>query len=188
MTTVGMLILINSGTSLSALQPEVKKITMIITALFTFVFPASMIIMLYLTKMIKNIDLHDRAERTLPITLTIILYLFTFFIMRGIPQLTAGHIVFLFCPPLALFIVLVLNRFMKPSIHMLGVGILTGIILVIMIFYGARIQLILIATILASGILGTSRLLLKTHQPIEILAGFLGGFLTTSLVMIIYIL
>lgn len=187
MTSIGMLVLFHSGTSLSVLQPEVKRIAMIITVLFTFLFPASMIIMLYLTKVISNIELQERKERILPMSLAIIMYMFTFFIMKGIPQLTGGHIVFLFCPPAALFISLMINNFLKPSIHMLGIGILTGIVMILIVFYRAPLQGLFILVVLASGILGTSRLILELHKPLEVLAGYSSGLLITLLVMTIYI-
>lgn len=188
MTSLGMLILFHSGTSLSVLQPEVKRIALIVTALFTFVFPASMIIMLFLTKVISNIELQERKERILPVALAILMYMFTFFIMKGIPQLSGGHIVFLFCPPAALFITLVLNNFFKPSIHMLGIGMLCGTILILIIFYGASLQGLFILAVLASGVLGTSRLILQFHKPLEVLSGFATGFLVTLIIMSVYIL
>mgnify|MGYP006284562575 CR=1 FL=1 len=187
MTTLGMLILFNSGTSLAVLQPEVKRLSLIVTALFTFVFPASMMIILYLTGVIQNIELHERKERVLPMALTIILYLFTFFVMRGIPQLTGGHIVFLFCPPVALFIALVVNNFMKPSIHMLGIGVLTGILLVLALIYGAAIQYLFIITLLVGGLVGAARLKLGMHRPREIYTGFMIGLVATLGIMAVYI-
>jgi hypothetical protein len=188
MTTLGMLVLFYSGTSLSVLQPEVKRLSLIVTALFTFVFPASMIIILYLARVIHNIELNERRERVLPMALTIILYLFTFFVMRGIPQLTGGHIVFLFCPPLALFLALVVNHFMKPSIHMAGIGVLTGTILVVIVIYGAALQTLFILTVLSGGVIGSARLVLGLHRPREIFAGFMIGFVATLGVMAVYIL
>lgn len=187
MTTLGMLVLFNSGTSLSVLQPEVKRLSLIVTALFTFVFPASMIIILYITRVIHNIDLYERKERVLPIALTIVLYLFTFFVMRGIPQLTGGHIVFLFCPPAALFIALAVNNFMKPSIHMVGIGVMIGILLVLGLVYGAAVEYLFIAAVLAGGLVGSARLRLGIHRPIEIFAGFMIGLVATLGIMAFYI-
>lgn len=188
MTSLAVLILLYSGTSLSVLQPDVKRVTLIITVLFTFVFPASMIIILYITRMIDNAELQKRKERVLPMALTIILYLFSFFVMRSIPQLSEGHVVFFMCPPAALIIVLVFNKFMKPSVHMLGIGMLLGIILVLITIYGAMLQGVFIVTVLVVGILGTSRLVLKLHTPGEVLAGFSIGFFVTILAMTLYVI
>ncbi len=188
MTSLGMFILFHSGTSLAILQPEVKRISIILTALFTFVFPASMIIILYITKMIASADLLERKERVIPMALSIVMYLFSYFVVKSIPQLSAGHVVFLLCPPAALLIALILNWFMKPSIHMLGIGMLLGLIFVMILIYGAPLQLIFIATVLIAGVLGTSRLVLKSHGPNGILAGFSIGFIITVMVMVFYLL
>jgi membrane-associated phospholipid phosphatase len=188
MTSLAVLILLHSGTSLSVLQPDVKRVTLITAVLFTFVFPASLVIILYITRMIDNAELHERKERVLPIALTIVLYLFFFFVIRSIPQLSQGHIVFFMCPAAALIMVFVFNSFMKPSIHMLGIGMLLGIILVLILLYGAMLQGVFILAILAGGILGTSRLVLKIHTPGEVLAGFLIGFFVTILLMTLYVM
>jgi membrane-associated phospholipid phosphatase len=188
MTSLAVLILLHSGTSLSVLQPDVKRVMLIITVLFTFVLPASVIIILYITRMIDNAELQERKERILPMALTIVLHLFAFFVIRSIPQLSQGHVVFFMCTPVALTVGLVFNRFMKPSVHMLGIGMLLGIILVLITIYGATLQGVFIVTVLAAGILGTSRLILELHTPGEVMAGFGIGFFVTVMAMTGYIL
>ena len=183
MTSLGMLIILNSNSSLSVLQPEVKRISFIATMLFTAVFPASMIIILYIIKMIDSAELQERKERNLPIALTMLLHLFTFFVMRSIPQLSAGHLVFLLCPTASLLVAWLVNRFMKLSIHMVGIGMLLGIILVLIIIYGASILGFFIIAVITAGILGTSRLILGLHTSGEVLTGFITGFLPTLLIL-----
>ena len=187
MTTLGLFILFNSGTSLAVVQPEVKRISLIVVFLFTCVFPLGMIVMLYLSKMIKDFELSTRQERALPISLTIILLLFTFFVMRGIPQLERGHTAFLLSPAVGMLLILIVNYYMKPSVHMLGLGGVLGMMLIIMVFYRAQIQLLFVLTILATGITGTARLILKLHSPKELLIGLLTGFFTTAVLMIVFL-
>ncbi len=187
MTTLGMVILLHSGTSLSVLQPEVKRVSVVVTILFTFVFPASMIILLYLSRVIDSADLNDWKERILPVALTVIIYLILLFVMRNIPQLSSGHILFLSCPPIALLTALAFSRVLKPSIYMLGIGFLLGTVLVLILVYGAALQVVFIIVALSAGILGTSRLLLKLHTPGEVLAGFGIGFIVTVLLMLLFV-
>jgi len=187
MTSLGLLIMFNSGTSLAVVQPEVKRISMIVVFLFTCIFPLGMIIMLYLSKMIQDLEVSARQERVLPISLSIILLLFTFFVIRGIPQLVKGHNAYLLSPVIGMLFILIVNRFMKPSIHMLGLGGVLGMLLIIMVFYGAPLQLLFVLAILATGITGTARLILKLHTPRELLTGFLMGFLSTAVIMIIFL-
>jgi len=188
MTTLGLLILFNSGTSLAVVQPEVKRVSVIVVFLFTCIFPIGLMIMLYLTKMIKDFELSDKRERTLPITMTIILFLFTFFIMRGIPQLERGHISYILSASVGMLLILAINNYMKPSVHMLGLGGLLGMLLVIIVFYRAPLQSWFVITVLAAGIAGSARLILKLHTPKELLVGLLTGFLSTSVVMILFLI
>ena len=187
MTSLGLLILFNSGTSLSVVQPEVKKISMIVVFLFTCIFPIGLMVMLYLTRMIKDFELSDKRERTLPIALIIVLFLFTFFVMRGIPQLERGHVSFLLSPAVGMLLILAINNYMKPSVHMLGLGGLLGMLFIIIVFYRAPLQLWFVIMVLAAGITGTARLILKLHTPQELLVGLLTGFLSTSVLMIIFL-
>ncbi len=188
MTTLGMVILLNSGTSLSVLQPEVKRVSVVVTVLFTFVFPASMIILLYLSRVIDNAELHEWKDRILPAALTVIIYLILLFVMRKIPQLSPVHILFLSCPPVALLAALAFSRVLNPSIHMLGIGFLLGAVLVLILVYGAALQVVFILVALSAGLLGTSRLLLMQHTPGEVLAGFGIGFLVTVLLLLLFVL
>lgn len=187
MTTLGLLIIFNSGTSLAVVQPEVKRISLIVVFLFTCIFPLGMIIMLYLSKMIQDLELSANHERVLPLSLTIILLLFTFFVMRGIPQLGRGHTAYLLSPAVSMFLILIVNRYMKPSVHMLGLGGVLGMMLIIMVFFGAQLQLLFVLVILAAGLTGSARMILKLHTPREILVGFFTGFLCTAVIMIIFL-
>lgn len=187
MTSLGLFILFNSGTALAVVQPEVKRISMIVVFLFTCVFPLGMIIMLYLSKMIQDLEISVRQDRVLPLALTIVLLLFTFFVMRGIPQLMSGHSAFLLSPAVGVFFILLINRFMKASMHMLGLGSVLGMMLIIMVFFRAQLQVIFVLLILITGITGTARLILEKHTYRELLTGFLTGFFTTAVLMIIFL-
>ncbi len=168
-------------------QPEVKRISMIVVFLFTCVFPLGLIIMLYYTRMIKDFDLTEKQERVLPISLIIILLLFTFFVMKGIPQLERGHIGYLLSPAIGMFIILIINNYMKPSLHMLGLGGLLGMLFIIIVLFRAPLQVWFVLVVLSAGISGSARLILKLHSPKELVVGFLTGFFTTVVIMILFL-
>jgi len=188
MTTLGVLILLNSGTSLSVVQVEIKRITLVIAFLFSAVFPGAMILILYLTKMIRDIDLSGREERTLPIMLTLILVLFAYFVMRGIPHLADGHVGYMLSPAVGLFILLGLNRWLKPSLHMAGLGGLVGMLLVLVIFYGAQAQYLFSGLILVSGLTASARIRLGLQSLLGVSLGFFTGFLATIACMVIHLI
>ncbi len=186
MTTIGLLIIFNSGTYLSVLSPQVKKVSMIATILFTVIFPASAIMILYLSKTIYDIELNERKERSIPFIISIVLYLFTFFLMREIRQLSAGHLVYFFCPPLIIFFLLILNNWSKPSVHMAAIGMLSGVLLMLIVLFNASLQGAFILSMIAAGLTGTARLILGKHFPLEILTGYLTGFLVAAVVIFFY--
>lgn len=188
MTFFGLLIIFNSGTGLSVLQVEVKRFSLIIVGLFTLIFPSLLIIVLYFTRVIKDPGLIVNRDRLLTLSLIFVFYLFTFFMMRSIPQLTYGHKLFLACAPSILIVSMLIDTFLKNSLHLAGIGMILAILLVLVVFLGAALEFIFICAILAGGILGTSRMLLQLEKPAELLAGFGVGFLVTFLILSIYVL
>jgi membrane-associated phospholipid phosphatase len=90
----------------------------------------------------------------------------------------------------ALIISLCINFYWKISAHTLGIGGLLGGIMGV-----ARIHLInpywgFIIILLAAGLVGTSRIFLKRHTPMQVYAGFCLGFICTfvaSLLSYIYL-
>ena len=79
----------------------------------------------------------------------------------------------------ALLFSLCINFFWKISAHTLGIGGLLGGIMGV-----ARIHLInpywgFIIILLAAGLVGTSRIFLKRHTPMQVYAGFCLGFICT---------
>lgn len=183
MTSIGMLIIFNSASSLAVIQFEVKRMTLIVIFLFTVIFPAFLVLMLYHTKTISSINLQNRSERIVPLSMTIIMYLFAFFVMRQIPQLSRGHMVFLFCPPAAIFLAMIINRYIKLSIHLLALGGVVALIFVLMFMFQSPIESYLIIAIMATGITASSRLKLEANTPAELLIGFVTGFFTTLILL-----
>ena len=63
---------------------------------------------------------------------------------------------------------------------MAGVGGLTGLILTLSIIYTLDMTFFLTVTVLISGIVASARLALKAHTPMQIITGYLTGFLVVS--------
>ena len=86
---------------------------------------------------------------------------------------------------LTCLVVLVVNRWWKISAHAAGIGGVVALIYQIHVQCLSAFNLlwVFIATILLAGILGTSRLLLKRHTVLQVLAGFAVGFACVDLMM-----
>ena len=72
----------------------------------------------------------------------------------------------------------------KVSIHMIGIGGLVGVLFGLARVLNADLILLILAAVLISGLLGTARLTLSAHTPGQIYWGFLIGFFTEYLFLI----
>lgn len=149
---------------------------------------------LFIFLMVKNgaavdLELSDRKERVVPylIFITSVLVCLLFMYKMLMPFWLLAMLIGV-C--LALIIALCINFFWKISAHALGIGGLLGGMMGVARMhminpYGAFIIVLLIA-----GLIGTSRIFLKRHTPMQVYAGFCLGFICTfvaSLLSYIYL-
>lgn len=78
----------------------------------------------------------------------------------------------------ALFITILISYYWKISAHMVGIGGATGFIIALSLFWGADIKFFLLLAILLSGVVGSSRLALNEHYPLQIYTGYVVGILS----------
>ena len=144
--------------------------------------------------MVKNgaavdLELSDRRERIVPYLIFITsIMVCTFFLYKMMMPFWILSLLIGAC--ISLIIALCINFFWKISAHAIGIGGLLGGIMGV-----ARIHMInpywaFIAVFLIAGLLGTSRIFLKRHTPMQVYAGFCLGFICTfvaSLMSYIYL-
>ncbi len=155
------------------------KVTLTVFAL-TCLFPLISIGVLYKTGKVSDPGLNNRNERTIPFIISAVSYILCFIYLR---MLNAPYWLTNFSAAgLAIAITACLiNLKWKISIHLAAMGGLTGFILRLMVsgqtlrptFYW------LLAAIVATGLTGTSRLILERHTPSQVGAGVVAGVLLT---------
>lgn len=123
-------------------------------------------------------ELSDRHERVVPYLIFITSIMVCAFYMYKM-MLPFWFISLLLGACVALILALLINFFWKISAHAIGTGGLLGGIMGV-----ARIHLInpywaFIIVILIAGLVGTSRIFLKRHTPMQVYAGFCLGFICT---------
>jgi hypothetical protein len=182
--SLGFLLLFNSGTYLAYLPFDYKKMILIIVVLCTFVIPLSLIPFFLYQKMIFDIQLSQSRERYIPLVLSFSLFLFCYFLLRRIPIPPDYKAFCLGCTLSVLIILLVTHRW-KISLHMVGIGGLTGLIGYLIVYMQVNLEFYLILTLLVAGLVGTARLILEAHKPFEIYTGFLVGYGVITAVMFI---
>ena len=136
---------------------------------------------------IRDKRLENPQERTIPYAFAILCYLGAAGYLAHIhsPQ---WFVMFALGGALACLVVLVVNHWWKISAHATGIGGVVAALYQIHIQGLSAFNLfwVFCVTILLAGILGTSRLILKRHTVLQVLAGFAVGFACVDLMMILF--
>lgn len=185
MPATGLFVLFNSGTYLSFLPMEAKKVVFMIVVLCTLIIPLTLVPFFLYQKYILNVEMEERRERVIPMLSGLLLYVFCYFWLRRIPIPTVYH-AFMLGGSVAVFAAVVTTWLWKISAHMIGIGGLTALITYLIWSLQVDLQFYLILAILAAGLIGTARMVLRAHQPAQIYAGFAAGFLTVGCTLFLY--
>ena len=147
-------------------------------------FPLLMYPVLYYRNMITTIMDASREERLVPQLILLVLYVITFVYFARLPlsRMIQGYVL---SATILLFLVFLVTLKFKICGHMAALGGMTGLIITLILMYETNLQAILIIVLMASGLMGSSRLFIRAQRPIEVYAGYMLGFvvvLTTLLV------
>lgn len=186
----------------NSLGDQAAKLLVIQVFLYTFFIPAVAVFMFRALGLVKSIELKDRQDRIGPYILTGIFYLWLFYNLLNSGEINAGQLNFVLQIPtayvsfvlggtIALFIAFFINNFSKISTHAVGVGGLLGMVVITMMLFSydsftinssilGTVQIsmssVLMMAILLCGIVGTARLMLQAHEPMDLFGGYLVGF------------
>ena len=183
--SLGLLAMFNSGTYLSYLPFEVKKWMLVFTFVSTYLIPLSAIFFIYYQGIIKSMQLSTREERYAPLGISIIMFIFCYYLVQRI-EVPKLYNAFLFASLVAVSVTLFVTLKFKISIHMVGVGGLTALIIFLAFYLKVDLQFYLIISVLLSGLVGSARLILKAHTPAEVYTGFVAGFTAVILTLLLY--
>ena len=155
-------------------------IILIGTCVFSLILPLLSVFILLLTKKIDSLEMPKKEERFLPILFASIWMILGFYFMKEIfsyaPIMKSIYLGAIY----VMLIALLITKKWKISLHMLAIGGATGVFIMLGFLFGQNLMLLLI-TILISGILGYSRLSLKAHSLNQIYAGFIVGNIVMGL-------
>ena len=148
----------------------------------TFAMPAMMIWMMHRKGFIASMQMEIRSERFYPLLLTTIFWAIGYILLSrtGLPVI---YYQYLLGGITALIIAMIVNHFWKISLHMLGMGGLTGVFLGFSFRIGVDVFLLLTVLILLSGLVGYARLKVNSHNPPQVYAGYIVGVL---LMIVVY--
>ena len=147
--------------------------------LFSFVLPSLAIYAMYKLKLISDLSLSNRHERFIPYILVLLSYSFMIFHYYRI-GMPSWFLMLIIAPIIVMIFAIIITIWWKISAHMFGVGSLLGGVMGVCYFVEKSnpYYLFMILFVL-SGLVGTSRLILRRHTPGQVYAGFLLGFSVT---------
>lgn len=178
MPSIGLLIVFNTGTYISYLPFEVKRLIFYVILITTALLPLITVPVLKFQNVIKDLSLNNRKERIIPMIFTLIFYSFAFILLMRFSVVPEFIRLCILASGISILVALVVSLSWKISIHMLGIGGLTGIVFGLVKLNPPNIHIYIITAILGSGLLGFSRLFLNAHKPMQVYSGYLLGFIT----------
>ncbi|MCB0586945.1 MAG: hypothetical protein KDD06_16685 [Phaeodactylibacter sp.] len=193
-----LLLLINPYLfGVSSIADKASKLLILQIFLSTFFIPGVAVAMLRFTGMIKSFEMESRQERIGPYIITGVFYLWMFRNFLDNPSIPTAFTSFVLGAAIGLFFAFFINIFSKISAHAVGVGGLLGMVVITMLLFsydsftimsprGAleiSMSTVLLITILVAGLVGTSRLVLKAHEPMDLYGGYLVGFASQFLAL-----
>lgn len=173
--TLGLYLIFHSGTYLDTMNDEAKNFLYIIMGFSTCILPLLSLPVFIYRKVIKNIEIDSRSERIIPLAFILVFYFIGYYLLNkvSLPIVLTGYIASV--TGLAA-ITLLITIWWKISFHLIGAGGLLGSLVALSFRLDAGIQPYIMAITLLTGILATSRYLLKAHDPLQIIIGFFTGF------------
>lgn len=166
------------GVPQAAFHNSYNKI-LVLTMVFatTFLVPLISLLTMKLTKQIGSLHLELREERVFPFSTISLFYILSTYLFHL--KLDSDPVFILTLAAISICVTLLasVTFFWKISAHMTGMAGLTAIVLVFAAKYpAANLLPYVILSVVATGAVGTARLRLNAHSPIEVLGGFLLGF------------
>lgn len=185
MPSLGLLIILNSGSYLSLLDPAVKRAIVFVMALGTLVFPLMILpVLQYRSLLMKNQQAISKKEELVPQIIILALYIITFVYFNKLPLSQVIH-AYILSVAGTLFLVLVLNLKFRISFHTAALGGMAGLIIALIYLYETPLQGLLMLTLFAGGLTGSARMAQGDGWG-SILGGFLLGFGVVLLTILVY--
>lgn len=179
MPTLGMLIILNSGSYLSLISSPVKRALVLIIALGTLIFPLIMLLVMHYRSLIipdkstagsKMLKAHVMPQFTV-----LVLYLITLVYFLRLP---VSHLIhsFMLATVVLLFLVMIVGIRLRVSEQCAALGGIAALVIALMLKFEIPMQGLLMLSFLLAGLAGSAQLLLGSYRLSEVLVGYLLGF------------
>lgn len=144
----------------------------------TAFFPAFAVFLLWRLKFIDNIFLKTQRERIAPYIITMIFYWWMWYLSRNFTDQPQVLQFFYFGIFLNTVFGLIINSFIKLSMHAMGMGGAAICIILSSMYYQTYMGLDIVVILILTGTICTARLILKDHNPRQIYMGLFIGIIS----------
>lgn len=164
--------------SFTDIPARLKLYVLFCNFLFTAFIPILMMILLKKKQLIDSIYLDRSKERVIPLVMTILFCTVNIYFISGFHDILPGfYFYFLIASLFSLLISFLVNFKSKISLHMVGMGGVTGSLFIASYMLGLNLSTEISVFFTLAGITGTSRMLLGAHSLFQVIIGFIIGIL-----------
>lgn len=175
--TAGMILLFHLNAYIGFSVPaSAKHFILIILFVNTAVAPVTFLFLLKRSGFISNLLLDERHERLLPMLVSALFFILTYFLLKQV-SLPSMVYYYMMGATLLVLICLMITFCWKISLHMASMGGLTGFLIVSSLLLRTDAVWLIMLAVLISGFVGSSRILLRSHTPAQVYAGFMLGLM-----------
>jgi L-lactate permease len=153
---------------------KMKGMILFMVFVTTILVPLLLIYMVYRLGVIRSFYMRSREERAIPLLVIAVFYYLTYYLLKGLHLPQLFHM-YMLGATFMIILLIIFNFFRKVSLHMAGLGALTGLMTGIAFHYEQNTSWFILAGILLSGVVGTARLKLHAHQPSDLYTGWMAG-------------
>lgn len=182
MPVYGLAIILSGFTPFGYMQIPVKKLLFLIIVVNNVLLPLALLPFLRYMNFISSWTLEEREERVIPLIISSILYATSSYILYRFPVpffLKA----FMFSVFLISIMLTAINFRWKISLHSVGAGALTGLILILSFRLYSHLLGFLVIAVITGGMIMSARLRMNLHSPRQVWTGFSAGFVLLTFFM-----
>jgi hypothetical protein len=185
MPLYGLIIILFAPTLMSYLPIEVKKIIILIFLTNNVVLSLSVIPFLRYRNIINTWEMEEKSERVIPLLIASVLYFITTYILFKF-QVPVFLKAYSFASSILVLLCAVISTRWKISIHSAGSGALIATILLLSFKMHTDIEGFILSALLISGLVLSARLKLNSHEPSQVYAGFITGFVVIGFFIMLF--
>lgn len=155
-----------------------QKVVVALQAIVMYAFfPVVTVLLLRALRFISSIHLENQKDRIIPLVICGIWYFWVWYVWRNLPGYPREIVVFAMGSFLASSIGLMMNIYMKVSLHAISTGVLVAFMLLMGMTQAINLGFYISIALLIAGLVCTARFIVSDHTQKEVYGGLAAGAL-----------